>query len=195
MKSLFSYPLSFPSFLHGLLPVEIEPMQTEPWSRPAACSDCIPGAAAGPHCVAAVSITKKEEFQLSMALRTRTFARPGKQIANVWPFLMKDRLIPKKISLNPKIVSVATKVMLKCWDACDRHISGMQLLEEKNMPDARSPHTYLFLQLNTHTAVSYMFMYCNTLPDVCVLTSNQAHSHLLICEGIGDTACIWCICG
>lgn len=58
-------------------------MQTEPWSRPAACSDCLPRGAAGPHYVAAVSITKKEKSQLSMELRTRTFASPGKEIANV----------------------------------------------------------------------------------------------------------------
>lgn len=54
---------------------------------------------------------------------------------------------PRKLPLNPKIFSVATKVMLKRWDVCDRQVSGMQLLE-KSMPDACSPHTYLFLQLN-----------------------------------------------
>lgn len=85
LRSLLSCPLPFPSFHPGLLPVEIEPMQTEPWSRPAACSDCLPWGAAGPHYAAAVSITKKEKSQLSIVLRTRTFASPGKQIANVWP--------------------------------------------------------------------------------------------------------------
>lgn len=44
---------------------------------------------------------------------------------------------PPQISLNPKIFfSVATKVMLNPWDVCDRRISGVQLLEKKNMPDA-----------------------------------------------------------
>lgn len=108
VKSLFSYPLPFPSLHPGLLPAEIEPMQTEPWSRPAACSDCLPRGAAGPHYVAAVSITKKEKFQLSMELRTR------KQMLDPTDHSDERQAYPKKLSLNHKTFSVATKVMLKC---------------------------------------------------------------------------------
>lgn len=68
VQSLFSCPLPFPSFHLGLLPAEIEPVQTDPWPRPAACSGCLPRGAAGPHYEAAVSITKKEKSQLSMEI-------------------------------------------------------------------------------------------------------------------------------
>lgn len=85
VKSLFFCPLPFPSFHPGLLPAEIEPVQTDPWPRPAACSGCLPRGAAGPHCEAAVSITKKEKSQLSMELRTRTFTSSGMHISKAWP--------------------------------------------------------------------------------------------------------------
>lgn len=149
VKSLFSCPLPFPSFHPGLLPAEIEPMQTGPWPRPAACSGCLPRGAAGPHYEAAVSITKKEKSQLSMELRTRTFASSGMQIADAWPNWSSwwKTCLSKKTFLNPRgcFFSVAANLVLKCWDVCDRQVSGMQLLEEKNMPVACSPHTYLFL--------------------------------------------------
>lgn len=94
---------------------------------------------------------------------------------------------PKNLFLDPQIFSVASKVMLKCWAVHDRQVSGMQLLE-KNMPDACSPHIYLFLQLNMHLAVSYLFRYCNILPGGCTLTSSQARSHFLMWEGMEDAA-------
>lgn len=82
VKSLFSCPLPFPFFHPGPLPAEIEPVQTDPWPRPAACSGCLPRGAAGPHYEAAVSITKKEKSQLSMELRTRIFASLRMQVGN-----------------------------------------------------------------------------------------------------------------
>lgn len=83
---------------------------------------------------------------------------------------------PKKLSLNPKIFSIATKVMLKFWAVCDRQVSGI----------------YLFLQLNMDLAVSYLFRYCNTLPSGSVLTSNQARSHLLMWD-MGHSMCVMCM--
>lgn len=59
-------------------------MQAEPWSHPAACSDCLSKGTAALLYVATVSIIKKEKSQLHVLLRSRTFARPGKQIADDW---------------------------------------------------------------------------------------------------------------
>lgn len=186
VKSLFSYPLPFPSLHPRLLPTETEPMQTEPWSRPAACSDCLPRGAAGPHYVAAVSITKKEKFQLSMELRTR------KQMLDPTDHSDERQAYPKKLSLNSKTFSVATKVMLKCWDAVTDRSLGCNCWKKRTcLTHALLTQLPSAMQL----AVSYLFRYCNTLPDGCVLTSIQAHSHLLMWEVTGNAAFVWCTFG
>ena len=95
------------------------------------------------------------------------FASAGKQVANAVDLADcpgERQVYPQKLSLNPKIFSVATEVVLKCWAVCDQQVSGMRLLE-KNMPDTCSLHTSLFLQTwQSHTcsgtAIYYVVRDC-----------------------------------